>query len=82
MPNWIHREHPEADDVIGTLPDPSTKFGELLRDLACAAMSVTHHDASPDEPGYRHEVTIMEASFRRILNRYRGVRPGVNKSNA
>jgi len=59
---------------LGKLPDPETKFGELLRELASAAMSVNHHDIAADEPEYRHEVTMMEKRFRVILNHYRGVR--------
>ena len=67
----------DSSDDRGKLKEPETKFRQLLRDLACAAMSVTHHDASDDEPGYRHEVEAMERRFRAILNHYRGTRETV-----
>ncbi len=53
-----------------SLSTPRTPFAETLRRLADAAMSVTHHDAATDEPGYIHEVQIMENKFRRILRSY------------
>lgn len=56
------------DDEIYPLPSPKGQYATLLRRLAEAAMSVTHHDASDDEPGYRHEVQAMERRFRRIFS--------------
>lgn len=49
---------------------PKTPFGELLHDLADAAMSITHHDIDPSEPEYIHEVEAMERRFRPILRSY------------
>jgi hypothetical protein len=59
-----------ADDERGRLPEPTTALGELLRSLADTAMSITHHDAADDEPGYRHEVEEMERRFSPLIRRY------------
>jgi hypothetical protein len=56
--------------VSEVLPDPRTRLDRCLRELADAAMSVTHHDASDTEPGYIHEVQAMEKRFRVILRTY------------
>lgn len=49
------------------LQTPKTKMGVLVRRLAEIAMSVTHHDASDTEPGYVHEVQLMEQKFTAVL---------------
>ncbi len=49
------------------LRDPQNAFQQTMRELAEIAMSVTHHDASEDEPGYIHEVESMERRFSRLL---------------
>lgn len=49
------------------LKDPKTSREVLLRKLAEAAMSVTHHDASEHEDGFIHEVRTMEEKFSMIL---------------
>ena len=59
-----------AEDINQHLLEPTTRFAELLRNLASAAMSVTHHDAASDEPGYIHEVQVMERRFRNLLRSY------------
>ena len=59
---------PEDENAI--LTAPSSPFQECLRQLAVAAMSVTHHDAADTEPGYIHEVQAMERRFRPILRGY------------
>jgi hypothetical protein len=50
------------------LPEPRSRYAELLRRLAEAAISVTNHDAGEHEPGYMHEVEVMEKKFRHILS--------------
>ena len=49
------------------LREPKGLFQQTVRRLATAAMIVTHHDASEDEPGYIHEVQEMERRFTNIL---------------
>lgn len=49
------------------LREARTPRERLLRALADAAMSVTHHDAHEAEPGYIHEVEAMEKRFALIL---------------
>jgi len=49
------------------LPEPRGARAELLRRLAEAAMSITHHDASDTEDGYISEVRSMERKFSNIL---------------
>lgn len=60
LPAWVLRENAEA----------RTPFGELLHDLADAAMSVNHHDIGEDEPEYIHETEAMKRRFRPILRSY------------
>lgn len=62
-PNPWHMDGNEAP-----LKEPRTPREILLRHLAEAAMSVTHHDASDTEDGYIHEVRDMERKFSRILH--------------
>jgi hypothetical protein len=52
---------------MNSLREPKGRFQEVVRRLAEAAMSVTHHDASEDEPGYIFEVQSMERKFTNIL---------------
>ena len=51
-----------------------TVFQKLVRRLAEEAMSVTHHDASPDEPGYVHEVDTMERRFSNHIRAFMSAR--------
>jgi hypothetical protein len=53
---------------MSLLRPPRTKRQELLRALAEAAMSITHHDADPNhEPGAAREVESMEQKFSALL---------------
>ena len=53
---------------MGLLKSPKTPSAELLRALAQAAMSVTHHDADPEfEVEAAHEVETMERRFSALL---------------
>lgn len=61
----LSKRHPE--DVREKIADPKSKMDALVRRLAEAAMSITHHDASDEEPGYIHEVQSMERRFTAIL---------------
>lgn len=56
---------------MGLLREPKGRFQEMVRRLADAAMSVTHHDASENEEGYIHEMQSMERLFTGILRGYR-----------
>ncbi len=60
--------HPEDEGVA--LAEPRSPFQQCLRDLATAAMSVTHHDAAETESGYIHEVQAMERRFSPIILGY------------
>ena len=53
--------------MMDRLPDPKNSFQWTIRELAEAAMTVTHHDAADTEPGYISEVRSMERRFSRIL---------------
>ena len=55
------------EDICEPLADPVGKVATLVRALAEAAMSVTHHDAAETEPGYIHEVQSMERRFTALL---------------
>ena len=55
------------DDPNERLKEPKTKMAILVRRLAERAMSVTHHDAADNEPGYIHEVQTMERKFTALL---------------
>lgn len=55
------------EDATAVLREPKGAFQEIVRRLAEAAMSCTHHDAAADEPGYIHEVQSMERHFTNIL---------------
>lgn len=50
-----------------TLREPKGFFQETVRRLAEAAMSVTHHDISNDEPEAISEIQSMEKKFTNIL---------------
>lgn len=56
-----------SEDTSQRLREPKGKFQEVIRQLAEIAMSVTHHDASDDEPGYILEVRVMERRFTNLL---------------
>lgn len=53
------------------LKEPRSRHAWLMRDLASAAMTCTHHDAAYEgemaEPGAVHEVQTMETKFAKIL---------------
>ena len=49
------------------LPDPKNSFQVLMRRLAEAAMSCTHHDIDHSEPEAIHEIVNMERRFSKIL---------------
>lgn len=61
MPPW----HMDGNET--PLKAPRTPREKLLRDLALAAMSITHHDASEHEDGFIHEVRYMEIKFAAVL---------------
>jgi hypothetical protein len=61
----VRRYHDE--DVGAKLREPKGRFQEIVRALADAAMAVTQHDSSSDEPGYIHAVQSMERRFTNIL---------------
>ena len=67
LPAYILRAN--AEEARRT---PRTDFAEMVRSLAEAAMSVTHHDIGNHEPEYWHEIEAMEERFSKILRRYQG----------
>jgi hypothetical protein len=52
------------------LAEPRTPLQQLCRDLADAAMSVTHHDIGLHETEAVSEVQSMERKFRRLIRSY------------
>jgi hypothetical protein len=63
------------------LSDPRTPLDFVVRELAEAAMSVTHHDCSEYDIEYVHEIQCMERRFRRIVTAYSRSRAQVKRSS-